>query len=271
MYLAIDIGGTKTLLAVFSGSGRLLETSRFETPKEYPDFLKELAKDFAALKHNPDELVACVVGAPGRIDRSNGNGVAFGNLAWENVPLDRDIEKIIHLPTTVENDANLAGLSEAILIGHKYKKVVYVTISTGIGGVVVIDGKLDPDYVDVEFGQMMFEHDGKLQRWEEFASGKAIFNKYGKKASQINDPGTWYKISRNIAIGLTNVVVNTTPEVIIVGGGVGAHFEKFADDLHEEMMLYGSNLVSVPPIRKAIRAEEAVIYGCYELARQLKN
>lgn len=271
MYLVIDIGGTKTLLAIFSSHGRLLETSRFETPKEYPQFLKALATDFAALKHNPDKLVSCTVGAPALIDRSNGHGMAFGNRPWENVPLKADIRKITHLPTVIENDSNLAGLSEAILIGHKYKKVLYVTISTGIGGTVIINGKLDPDYLDVEFGQMMFEHDGKLQRWEEFASGKAIFAKYGKKASQIKDDSDWYVIARNIAIGLTNVVVNTTPQVVIIGGGVGSHFEKFADELHETMMLYESNLVSVPPIRKAIRAEEAVIYGCYELARQLKD
>jgi predicted NBD/HSP70 family sugar kinase len=270
MYLAIDIGGTKTLMATFSTSGKLLQSIRFETPNWYPDFLEEIGKTYALLDDH-EKITQCVVGAPGRIDRSNGNVIAFGNLPWENVALAREIGHICHVPVAVENDANLAGLSEAILVRHAYKKALYITISTGIGGVVITDGIIEPEYADIEFGHMMFEHDGRLRAWEEFASGRAIFEKYGKKASEIEDHGTWYAISRNIALGLTNVIVNLTPDVIIIGGGVGTHFDKFADTLHEELMLYGSKMASVPPLRKALRAEEAVIYGCYELACQIKK
>ncbi len=134
-----------------------------------------------------------------------------------------------------------------------------------------MDGIIDAEYADMEFGNMIFEHEGKMRTWEEFASGKAIYAKYGMKASEIDDPGIWYAISRDIALGLTNVVANLTPDVVIIGGGVGSHFDKFADQLHEEMLLFGSQVVTVPPIRKALRAEEAVIYGCYELACQIKN
>jgi predicted NBD/HSP70 family sugar kinase len=270
MYLAIDIGGTKTLITTFNAKGRLLESIRFETPKEYSDFLIELGTSFSRLK-DIAELKQCVVGAPGRIDRDNGVVIAYGNLAWENTPLAADIKKICKVPVVIENDANLAGLSEAVLIKHAYRKVLYITISTGIGGVMIVDGIIDRDYADTEFGHMVFEHNGKLMKWQEFASGKAIFNEYGKKASEIEDPETWYKISRNIALGLTDVIVNLTPEVVIIGGGVGTHFDKYADALHEELLLFGSKLVSAPPLRKAIRAEEAVIYGCYELAHQLHN
>lgn len=271
MYLAVDIGGTKTLMAVFSAKGKLLESVRFETPKDYPDFLNELKNTFEKLEHKAD-ITVCVAGAPGRIDRrTNQSVIAFGNLPWENVAIGEALEEICGVPAVLENDANLAGLSEAILISHAYKKALYITISTGIGGVVIINGIIDPEYADMEFGHMIFEHDGKLQKWQDFASGKAIFNKYGMRASDIDDPQTWYAISRNIALGLTNVITTVTPDVVIVGGGVGSHFEKFSDRLHEELMLFGSNLVSVPPLREALRAEEAVIYGCYEFARQIKN
>lgn len=270
MYLAIDIGGTKTLLATFSASGKKLESAKFETPHDYADFLGRLDEAFKSLP-DLEELRSCVVGAPGRIERSTGTVLAFGNLPWENVPIQRDLEKLIRLPVTVENDANLAGLSEAILIKHAYKKVLYITISTGIGGIVITDGVIDADYADMEFGHMIFEHEGRLQAWEDFASGKAIFERFGKKASEIEDPAIWYEASRNIALGLTNVIANLTPEVVVIGGGVGSHFDKFSDPLHESMLLYASKLVAVPPLRKALRAEEAVIYGCYELARQNKN
>lgn len=270
MYLAVDIGGTKTLMAVFSRSGKLLESIRFETPNYYPDFLNELKDTFEKLEHKAG-VKFCVAGAPGRIDRTTATEqsvIAFGNLPWENVDIGKALYHISGAKTVVENDANLAGLSEALLISHGYNKVLYITISTGIGGVMIIDGVIDQDYADVEFGHMIFEHDGKLQKWQEFASGKAIFNKYGKRASEIDDTGSWYEISRNIALGLTGVIANLTPEVIIFGGGVGTHFDKYADQLHEELMIFGSSMVSVPPLRQAIRAEEAVIYGCYEFARQ---
>ena len=270
MYLAIDIGGTKTLMSSFDKDGKLLESIRFETPHWYPDFVEEMAKTYEKLKHK-GEYDLCVAGAPGRVDRENGIVIAFGNLPWENVPLQHDIHSFCKVPVTIENDANLAGLSEAILISHGYKKALYITISTGIGGILIKNGVIDPDYADMEFGHMMFEYDGKMQHWQDFASGRAIFEKYGQKASEIKDPGIWYAISRNIAMGLTNIIVNLTPDVVIIGGGVGTHFEKYADKLHEEMILYGSQLVSIPPIRQAIRAEQAVLYGCYELARQIEK
>src|SRR5215210_4214802 len=142
MYLAVDIGGTKTLLALFSDSGRLLDSVRFETPPQYPDFLKKLEKTYEDMQHDKGKVISCVAGAPGRIDRDKGVVVAFGNLGWENVPLMRDLKKITGLPTAVENDANLAGLSEALLIQHGFKKVLYVTISTGIGGIIIKDGRI---------------------------------------------------------------------------------------------------------------------------------
>lgn len=269
MYLAIDIGGTKTLLAVFSPQGKLLESSRFPTPREYGDFLKTLEENYQKLKHVTD-MKQVVVGAPGKIDRSTGTVIAYGNLEWTNTPLKADIKKLFGVPTTVENDANLAGLSEAILISHQYKKVLYMTVSTGIGAILIINGKIEPEYADMEVGSMVFEHEGKIQQWEDFASGKALYEKYGRKASEIEEPSIWYEMSRNLALGLTNVVASLTPEVVVIGGGVGAHFDKFADRLHEEMLIYNSPLVSLPSLRQAVRAEDAVIYGCYELAKQLE-
>lgn len=266
MYLAIDIGGTKTLLASFSNDGKILDKTRFETPKEYPAFVSELAKQYEL--HKKPGYTACVVGAPGKIDRRHGIGLVFGNLTWENVPLGEDIQRITGLKTRIENDANLAGLSEAILVKKEYRKTLYVTISTGIGGVLIINGRIDPDTADTEFGHMIFEHQDRLQKWQEFASGKAIVKKFGLPASDITDPRTWYVISRNIAIGLTNVVATLNPDVVIIGGGVGTHFEKFRDPLHEEMLLFGSDVVTLPPIMAASRTEDAVLYGCYELAWQ---
>jgi predicted NBD/HSP70 family sugar kinase len=269
MYVAIDIGATKTLLATFDAKGKLLQSVKFATDYWYPTFVEDVIRAYATLE-GTSEAQYCVIGAPGKVDRKHGVVVAFGNLPWENVNLRKDFGKVITCPILIENDAKLAALSEANLIKHGYKKALYLTISTGINGGFVKDGILDEDNIDMEVGHMIFEHDGKLQQWEEFASGSALTAKYGKLASELEDPNAWHVIARNIALGLNHLLTVLSPDVIIFGGGVGAHFEKFEDQLHEELMLYGASVTSVPPLRKAIRAEEAVIYGCYELARQQK-
>lgn len=267
MYLCIDIGGTKTLLARFSESGELEKSVRFETPKDYPDFVAALRACFEQNDFAGDYTL-CVAGAPGKIDRKNGTGIIFGNLEWENVPLGEDIKNITGVKTLIENDANLAGLSEALLVANQYRKVLYVTVSTGIGGILVVDKKMDPELLDTEFGHMIFEYQGKLQKWEDFASGRAIFAKFGMPAKDITDPSAWYVISRNIAIGLLNVIATLGPDAVIIGGGVGTHFEKFKDQLVTEVNIMASDSIIVPPILPAQRAEEAVLYGCYEFARQ---
>lgn len=267
MYLAIDIGGTKTLLAAFSAKGELKKNIRFETPKSYTDFVAALEDCFIKNDFN-DKYALCVAGAPGKIDRKNGIGIVFGNLGWENAPLKEDINKITGVKVLVENDANLAGLSEALLVANKFRKVLYLTVSTGIGGILVIDKKMDPELLDTEFGHMIFEYQGKLQEWEDFASGRAIYAKFGMPAKDITDPSAWYVISRNIAIGLFNVIATLNPDSVIIGGGVGTHFEKFKNQLETEVKIMASDSVVVPPIMAAQRAEQAVLYGCYDFAKQ---
>ncbi len=266
MYLAIDIGGTKTLLAVFTKKGELKESIKFKTPVLYDEFRDELAASVAKLSTNTFSY--CVVAAPGKIDRTTGTGIAFGNLAWANVEIGSDVKRVVNCEVVVENDGNLAGLYEARQV-PQYKKAMYITISTGIGGVVVNNGKIEETTQDAEIGHMLLERGGKLQRWQEFASGKAIVKKYGKKASEIpaDATGTWYVIARNIAIGMIDVIATLTPEVIIIGGGVGTHFAKFGPRLIEELKIYDNALLTIPAIVQAKHPEEAVVYGCYEMAK----
>jgi predicted NBD/HSP70 family sugar kinase len=264
MYGAVDIGGTKTLVAVFDKGGKIIEQVKFPTPKDYAEFTKALADTVAKLSTKDFQRVA--VALPGTPDRKRGIGLVFGNLPWTNVPIEEDAEKIFKCPVKIENDAKLAALSEAAYLKNDFKKVLYLTVSTGIGGGLIINGKIDPDFHDIEPGQMLLEHDGRFELWEDFASGSAIYAKYKKKAEEISDPKAWYVISRNLAVGINTLIATLDPEVIVIGGGVGSHLEKFQDRLVEQLKLYESPMTPVPPIKKAVRAEEAVIYGCYELA-----
>ena len=255
------------MLAVFDDAGNATERIKFPTPPVYEDFLSTLAENVDKLTIK--EFDRACVAIPGKVDRTNGLGLAFGNLSWQKVPVQADCEKIFNCPVLVENDANLAGLSEALLVKDEFNKVLYVTISTGIGGGFIINGIIDPNFADAEVGFLLLEHQGKLMSWEDFASGHAIQQKYGKRVSEITDEDKlWYVIARNIAIGLIDLMATLTPQLIIIGGGVGAHLEKFQDRLIEELKIYENPMFTVPPIRKAQRSEEAVIYGCFELIRQ---
>lgn len=255
------------MLGVFTENGVLKEQLKFPTPPDYDAFIGELANNVAKL--STSDFKAVCVAIPGRVDRIHGVGIAFGNLGWTNIPIAADVEALYKAPVIIENDANLAALSEAREIRNKYKQVLYITVSTGIGSGYVVNGSLAPQFLDAEVGHLLLEHDGKLQRWQEFASGKAIVKKFGKKASEIpaEDSDAWYIIARNIAIGLIDLIATLTPDAIVIGGGVGSHYDKFIGRLIEQLKIYDNPLVIVPPILKAVRAEEAVIYGCYELAK----
>lgn len=266
MYLAIDIGGTKTLFAVFDLDGKIIKTFKFATPQDYKEFKNQLKLNFQT-EFKDFELSRACCAVPGRLSDDKQTVVALGNLPWKNVPIKNDISDALGLDVLIENDAKLAALSEAHL-ANQYKKVLYLTVSTGVGAGVIIDGKIDEDFENIEPGQMMFEHEGKTMRWEEFGSGKAIVKKYGKIAAEIDDPKIWEEICKTMAIGVYDTLASVQPDIVVIGGGVGAHFDKFGDILIKQLHLLANNIVSIPPVIGAKHPEEAVIYGCYEYIKQ---
>ncbi|HLG90674.1 MAG TPA: ROK family protein [Candidatus Saccharimonadales bacterium] len=267
MYLAVDVGATKTLLAVFSKDGEVLHEQKIPTDHKYPQFLTDLGSALRSEEFKKYHVSAAGCAIPGKVDRAAGVGLTFGNLPWRNVAIANGVGKIIGKDVFLENDANLAGLFEAR--AHKqYKKVLYLTLSTGIGGGFIVDGKIDPSFADAEVGHMVLEYEGKLKKWEDFASGRALVERFGKKAEQLDNPFAWKTYAKDVARGLDVLLAVLQPEVVIFGGGGGAHLEKFAEPLKAELKEVGNNMVPIPPIIKGDKAEEAVIYGCYEFIRQ---
>lgn len=267
MYGAVDIGGTKTLLAVFDDSGALVEQIKFPTPEIYEDFIKELAATVDKLATKDFQAIG--VAAPGKIDHQQGSLIAGGNLKWQKAPLHGDIEHIFLAPVFVENDAKAAALSEARLAGPEYKKVVYITISTGIGVGICVNGEIDSTLHDSEIGLMKVEYKGEMVSWESIASGNALVKMYGKRASEQEDPGVWAEMAHNMAKGLVAIIAMVQPDLIVFGGGAGNYFERFSEPLAAELKKYENPLAPTPPMRKAVHPEEAVVYGCYELAKQI--
>ncbi len=272
MVLAVDVGGSKTLMAVFDNQGAIVKKIKFPTDSDYKKFLTHFENIYLTEFKPNYQIIDCCCAVPGLVDRKKGLGVSFGNLKWHNAPIKQDLREILGgIPVALENDAKLAGLSEALLLLNKYNNVLYLTIGTGIGDAIIINGKIDPFLADSEAGQMIIENAGKLMRWEDLASGKALKLKYGKLASEINDPAAWKEFAKAVAIGLRDLIAVLTPQVVIIGGGVGTHFDKFAKLLEEELERFPNDLVKTPPLLKAKRPEEAVIYGCFDFIRHQPN
>lgn len=266
MYAGVDVGGTKTLVATLNDEGVITEQVRFPTPNSYEEFKKKLADIVANI--STKDFHATGVGIPGKINREHGIGLDFGHLKWHNVPIQSDCEKIFRCPVVIENDANLAGLSEAMLV-PQYKRVLYITVSTGIGTGVIEDRAIARALADSEGGHILLEHHGKLVTWESFASGNALVKKYGKRAEELDEGDTaWSHIARNLSRGIVELIAVIQPDVIIFGGSVGRYFERFQAPLHRYLKQYEMPLVTIPPLREAARPEEAVIYGCYDLAKE---
>lgn len=267
MYLGIDVGGTKTLLAVFDEHGQIQKQFKFPTPKQYTDFISELKTGL--LNFMEYQIKACCCAVPGMVDRKNGKGIVYGNLAWHDSPIKDSISQLLGgIEVLVENDANLAGLYEAFLYRDRFNKVLYLGIGTGIGDAEIVNGVIEPNFADSEAGQTLFNYNGELVRWEDIASGRSLVKRYGKKGSEIDDPKIWRQYAKDLSLGLIELIAVFQPDAVIIGGGIGTHFVKYEEFLVSELKRRETTMVKIPLILQADKPEEAVIYGCYTFLRQ---
>lgn len=266
MYLCADVGGTKTLLAAFSDEGKLSKEIRFETSQDYSQFLKNFKSNLDQL--DITDFKAGGIAIPGIVNRQEGIGLNFGNLPWKNILIQADIERLITAPVLLENDAKAGALYEAVKLNNDFKRVLYITIGTGIGIGLVINGALSNAISDSGAHDLIIDYHGKHESWENIASGHAIVEQFGKRAEEITDEQSWKTIARNISIGCIDLIALTIPDVVIFGGGISVYFDRFANYLKEELIRYETPLTLMPPIKQASKPEEAVIYGCFELVKQ---
>lgn len=262
MIVAVDTGGTKTLVAVFDTDGLVVAKEKFPTPPDISDYITQLSQTVDRLTQ--DTAITCLaVALPG--DIVNGVMRWAGNLDWRGVDIKAMLTPHYTCPIIVENDANLAGLAEARGLQTIPEVCLYLTVSTGIGTGVILNGALHPQLSRTEGGRMILRRDNGYTMWELFASGKAIHAKYGKLASEIDDDETWNAIADNIAQGLFAICPFLRPDVVVLGGGVGNYFERFSERL-QQLLSEKFHDSYLPQLVKAAHPEEAVIYGCYYYA-----
>lgn len=268
MYLAIDIGGSKTFVGLFDASGKKIIQKKFKTNENYEIFISDLEKCVVKLPTN--NLLCCACAVPGLLDRQAGIVKSLGNLPWVNCNIRNDISRIIGgVPVIIENDAKIAGLAESQKLSGQYSRVLYMTISTGIGASYLENGILTEALLNMEPGKMPLPYEGKVQKWEDFASGRSIVERYGLLASDIKDPAIWEEIAERLSYGVGICCSILQPEAIVFGGGAGKYSERFSDHIGNYL---AKNLhpVTQPPkaLLPAHYGNDSVVHGCYILLKQ---
>lgn len=264
MLVAVDTGGTKTLVATFNQEGVMEEVARFPTPPSQDEYVT-LLRDTLQQKLNDKDVETVVVGLPGIIK----NGVALwcNNLRWKNFDAQAAFQGVLgDAPIIIENDANLAGLAETRALSLIPVSSLYVTISTGIGTGIITNGHIDPGLRYSEGGRTLVEFDGTIREWESFASGKAIHESYGKYARDIHDMRTWHHIADRISRGFLALIPTLQPDIIIIGGSIGTYYPSYSEQLVKILNEKLPAHIPCPKIQQAKHPEQAVVYGCYYYA-----
>jgi len=265
MFYAVDIGGTKVRVAS-SHLGHSLEHSvKFATPAD-TDRLIPLLK-LAINKLAPGAPIDAIsMAAPGPLDTTKGIILNPTNIPWKNYPIVREVKRAFDCPVHIEHDATCGGIAEARLgAGKSYRHVLYITISTGIGHSFIVSGNPVAGIHNPQSSNMIVITNEHLTTLENWTSGKAIKHEFGKIAADIHDKATWRVISRRLAILVHNLSGIYAPDVIVLGGGVSVHFDKFISYLRQDLAQL-PHAYAVPPIKQAENVEFAPALGAMLLS-----
>ncbi len=274
MYLSVDIGGTKTIVAIYDEAGEVVKDAKFPTGDDYDILLGNISKNASELVDIEKDIKAACVAVPVPIDYKTGVSKLGHKFGWSEHNVTEDLKTIFSCPVACENDANLAALGEAILgSGKGHETVLYITLSTGIGTGVISNQQIVPVLAASEGGFFYLHHNGKQKIWEEFASGKAFTERYGKLGSEVEDPEIWKDYASTLSAGFMNLINAVRPNIVVVGGGMGAHLMKYKKYLMAELEELNEPLhsYSLPDVVLADLPEQAVIHGGYLLAKSIAN
>lgn len=275
-YLGIDIGGTEVKLGVVNELGDIICKDSYPVSFDnYQTHIMETVLKCIPLflnKHymNIVDIEKIGVSATGQIDTNQGKVIGVGGniINWEGVFIKARLEELFHKPTTVVNDANCMVIGEQWIGAAKYKKhVVGITIGTGVGGGIIVNGEILLGGVGIagELGhfsihkegvvctccnkgcyeryaattaliRMVKEHYNELEirEYKEQIDGKLIFDyAHAGNVHVIEILNEWID---NIAVGLVSLVHIFNPEIIVLGGGVCQQKEFFLEPLKQYVL-----------------------------------
>ena len=270
---ALDIGGTKLLAAATVDGGALGPARRRPTPANEPlravrEMLDEVSGGAA--------LEGIALSVPGPFLRHEGRLLDPPNMppAWHGLDLAAPLRQAYGCPVLLENDANCAGLAEALQgAGAGLPTVVYLTVSTGIGSGVVHQGRLHLGRHDTEGGHMVLWpqhlggiacHCGGHGCLEALASGGAVRRRFGVAPEQLEDQAAWDDVGRWLGLGIVNAVTLHDPDAVVLGGGLCAAWDRFWPSLTATIDA-ALHIRPRPPVLRATLGEERNLLGALAL------
>ena len=312
-YVGIDIGGTSVKAGIVDEKGKIIIKSGIPTArtKNYEDVVAPVCEQILKLAESAgitmDEIAGVGIGCPGMITSKTGVVDYTCNLGWENVPLADAFSRRLGKPVYVSNDANVAALGEAMFgTGKSYGDVIFVTLGTGVGGGVIIDGKLFEGFESkgTELGHMVIIKDGELcgcgRRgcMEAYCSATALIRDTKRAMNEDKQSAMWQFVDGDVnkvdgrtafecsktgdasakkvidnyvaylGEGLSNFVNIFRPQAIILGGGVCAQGDYLVQPVQRyvDEHTYGIGRAPRTLILTATLGNDAGLIGAASLA-----
>lgn len=219
MYIVFDIGGSKIRFARSDDLRSFSEPIIKENPHKYTDaivLIKEMIDQLAGR----ESIKGIAGGVAGIIDPETGNLVFAPNMKdWVGKPLTNDIKRITGVMPKIFNDTQVGGLGEAVFgAGTDERAVAYITASTGIGGSITVDKKIQAHKYSFEPGHQIIDYKNGTTL-ESLIGGRQLEEKYSKKPQDL-DQNIWNEVTKILAIGLHNSFVHWSPDILVVGGSL---------------------------------------------------
>lgn len=282
---ALEAGGTKMVCAIGNEMGEIFE--QISIPTETPEITVPKMIEYFKEK----EIEALGIGCFGPIDpdkdsKTYGYITSTPKLAWVNYDIVGAFEKALGCPVGFDTDVNGSALGEVTFGQAKGKKsVVYVTIGTGVGVGVYIEGKLLHGMLHPEAGHVLIKkreddtYEGRCPYHktclEGLAAGPAVEERWGKKAIELKDEkAVWDLEAYYIAQALTGYILTLSPEVIILGGGI-MHQEQLFPMIRSYVLEMLNGYLQTDELKdidhyivSASLNDNQGIMGCLELAKR---
>ena len=303
--IGVDIGGTGIKLGAVDENGTIVLKTGVKTPDSFEEAMRTIAdmvSDTAEkLETCMEDLICVGVGVPCSVIQETGKLVLANKTSWKDVSIREELSGYLKVPLYFGNDANCAVIGETIAGAAKGKKnVVMLTLGTGVGGGIIINGKLfaGGDGLGAEAGHTPLVHDGIRCTcgikgcFECYASATALIRQ--TKEAMERDPASaitdWVKENGEIngktafdcakagdrtamdvvdtyagyiANGLGGFVNIFRPELLILGGGISDAGDFLLDKIRQKLPEYvlAGDIIGVPPVKKALLGNDAGIIG----------
>lgn len=269
MYILFDIGGTHMRVAASDGQ-QIIHKHIVQTP---PDFKGGLAlfTDIAADLAGRHAIKMIVGGIAGPLNKAKSRLTGAPNLpGWNHQPLKLKLKRICAGRVYIENDTAMAGLGEAVFgAGQGKSIVVYYTVSTGVGGVRIVNQQIDVHAIGFEPGHQVISYQRltgqrslpELVYLEDYISGHGLNVRYQMDPRLIKNSAVWKEAAKWLALGLNNSIVHWSPQVVVLGGALINSGAISLTEVRNHLKKIVRIFPSLPLIKKSKLGDDSGLYG----------